>query len=74
MLSWTATHLTTTEPLADLHLHLDARCYFKTNAKRIADYPILLGFVRDVYAMDGVRSSTNPTHIKTHYYTSHPSR
>jgi putative glutathione S-transferase len=64
------------DPLADLHLHLVSvpRCYFKTNAKRIADYPNLLGFVRDVYAMDGVTSTTNPTHIKMHYYTSHPSR
>lgn len=47
-------------------------CYFKTNAKRIADYPNLLGFVRDVYSIEAVRSTTNLTHVKTHYFTSHP--
>jgi putative glutathione S-transferase len=48
-------------------------CYFKTNAKRIADYPNLLGFVRDVYqSIPAVRESTNLAHIKTHYYSSHP--
>ena len=47
-------------------------CYFKTNAKRIADFPNLVGFVRDVYSIDAVRKATNLTHIKTHYFTSHP--
>jgi len=46
--------------------------YFKTNKKRIMDYPNLLGFVRDVYAMDNVKKSINMDHIKTHYFTSHP--
>ena len=47
-------------------------CYFKTNAKRIADYPNLLGFVRDVYSIEAVRGTTNLTHVKAHYFTSHP--
>ena len=47
-------------------------CYFKTNEKRIADYPNLLGFVRDVYSREAVRRSTNIKHIKAHYFTSHP--
>jgi len=46
--------------------------YFKTNAKRLADYPNLLGFVRDCYADADVRSCINMDHIKTHYFTSHP--
>lgn len=46
--------------------------YFKTNEKRLVDYPNLLGFVRDVYSMEPVKRSINMDHIKTHYYTSHP--
>lgn len=46
--------------------------YFKTNKKRLADYPNLLGFVRDVYSMEPVKRSINMDHIKTHYFTSHP--
>jgi putative glutathione S-transferase len=46
--------------------------YFKTNKKRIVDYPNLLGFVRDVYSMESVKKVTNMDHIKTHYFTSHP--
>lgn len=47
-------------------------CYFKTNIKRISDFPNLLGFVRDVYAMGAVKRAINMDHIKVHYYTSHP--
>lgn len=47
--------------------------YFKTNKKRIVDYPNLLGFVRDVYSMENVKRAINMDHIKTHYFTSHPS-
>ena len=47
-------------------------CYFKTNLKRIGDYPNLLGFVRDLYAMQPIQRSINMAHIKTHYYSSHP--
>jgi len=46
--------------------------YFKTNAKRLSDYPNLLAFTRDVYAIEAMRRSTNLKHAKTHYYTSHP--
>lgn len=46
--------------------------YFKTNKKRIVDYPNLLGFVRDVYSMDDIQKTINMNHIKTHYFTSHP--
>lgn len=48
-------------------------CYFKTNAKRIADFPNLLGFMRDAYqTLPAVRESTNINHIKMHYFSSHP--
>lgn len=46
--------------------------YFKTNAKRIADYPNLLGFTRDVYSDAAIARTINISHIKTHYFTSHP--
>ena len=46
--------------------------YFKTNKKRIADYPNLLGFVRDVYSIQDIQKSIDMDHIKTHYFTSHP--
>ena len=46
--------------------------YFKTNVKRIADFPNLLGFVRDVYAVPSIRRSICMDHIKNHYFTSHP--
>lgn len=46
--------------------------YFKTNKKRLVDYPNLLGFVRDVYSMEPIKRSINMDHIKTHYFTSHP--
>jgi len=46
--------------------------YFKTNLRRIADYPNLLGYVRDIYSMDEVKDAINMDHIKMHYFTSHP--
>ena len=47
--------------------------YFKCNFARIVDYPNLLNFCRDVYQLPGVGASIRMDHIKTHYYTSHPS-
>merc|ERR1712157_273344 len=47
--------------------------YFKTNYKSIGkDYPNLLKFVRSCYAIPEIKASTNMKHIKTHYFTSHP--
>jgi len=46
--------------------------YFKTNKKRLADYPNLLGFCRDVYSMKDIQKTVNMDHIKTHYFASHP--
>jgi len=46
--------------------------YFKTNSKRVSDFPQLLGFVRDVYSIEAVQRTINMKHIKMHYFTSHP--
>lgn len=46
--------------------------YFKTNYKRIADYPNLLRFMRECYSVPAIRASTNIRHIKMHYFSSHP--
>lgn len=45
--------------------------HFKCNIRRIADYPALSGFLRDLYQMPGVAETVVMSHIKTHYYASH---
>ncbi|SAK39422.1 Glutathionyl-hydroquinone reductase YqjG [Caballeronia glebae] len=45
--------------------------HFKCNLRRIADYPSLSKFVRDIYRMPGVAATVNFEHIKRHYYESH---
>ena len=45
--------------------------HFKCNTRRIADYPNLSGYVRDLYQQPGVGETVNLEHIKNHYYTSH---
>lgn len=45
--------------------------HFKCNIRRIADYPSLWGFTRELYQWPGVRETTNFQHIKRHYYESH---
>lgn len=45
--------------------------HFKCNLRRIADYRSLTRFVREVYAMPGIRETVNFEHIKRHYYESH---
>jgi glutathionyl-hydroquinone reductase len=46
--------------------------HFKCNLKRIADYPNLSGFLREMYQLPGVAEICSFEHIKQHYYTSHP--
>ena len=46
--------------------------HFKCNIRRIADYPNLSNYLRDLYQVPGVSSTVNMQHIKTHYYTSQP--
>ena len=45
--------------------------HFKTNRQRIADYPHLSAYVRDLYQQTGVADTVNMQHIKHHYYRSH---
>ena len=45
--------------------------HFKCNLRRIADYPHLSGYLRDLYQVPGVAETVNFTHIKHHYYRSH---
>lgn len=45
--------------------------HFKTNLKRIADYPNLYNYLRDLYQVSGVAETVNMDHIKQHYYGSH---
>ena len=47
------------------HLH------FKCNRKRIADYPHLSGFLRDLYQVPGIAKTVNMDHIVRHYHYSH---
>lgn len=46
--------------------------HFKCNIRRIADYPALSRYLRDLYALEAVASTTRIDHIKNHYYRSHP--
>jgi putative glutathione S-transferase len=45
--------------------------HFKCNIRRLADYPDLFGYTRDLYQWPGVRATVNFGHIKRHYYMSH---
>ena len=47
--------------------------HFKTNRKRLVDYPNLWAYTRDLYQVPGVAATVNMDHIKTHYYGSHRS-
>ncbi len=45
--------------------------HFKCNLKRIADYPNLSNYVRDLYQYTSVAATVHMDHIKNHYYASH---
>jgi len=45
--------------------------HFKCNLRRIAEYPNLWGYVRDIYQTPGVSETCRLDHIKQHYYRSH---
>lgn len=45
--------------------------HFKCNLKRIADYPNLSNYVRELYQVPGVEGTVSLAHIKAHYYGSH---
>ncbi|MEX2516603.1 MAG: glutathione S-transferase family protein [Gammaproteobacteria bacterium] len=46
--------------------------HFKCNRRRIADYPNLSNYLRELYQYPGVEPTVNFRHIKQHYYRSHP--
>ena len=54
-------------------LRFDAVYYghFKTNLRRIEDYPNLSNYLRDLYQQPGVAETVDLGQIKTHYYGSH---
>ncbi|GAC1539953.1 MAG: glutathione S-transferase family protein [Candidatus Velthaea sp.] len=45
--------------------------HFKTNLRRIVDYPNLFGYVSDLYQTPKVAETVNFDHIKRHYYYTH---
>lgn len=45
--------------------------HFKCNLRRIADYPNLSNYLRELFQMPGVAETVNMDHIKRHYYASH---
>jgi putative glutathione S-transferase len=46
--------------------------HFKCNQRRIAEYPHLSRYLRELYRVPGVAPTVNMDHIKRHYYISHP--
>jgi glutathionyl-hydroquinone reductase len=47
--------------------------HFKCNIRRIADYPNLSAYTRDIYQWSGIAATVNFEHIRRHYYESHRS-
>jgi putative glutathione S-transferase len=45
--------------------------HFKCNIRRIADYPNLQAYLRDLYQVPGIEETVSIPHIKDHYYRSH---
>jgi len=45
--------------------------HFKCNIRRIADYPSLYGYLRELYQMEGIAATVDFDHIKRHYYATH---
>ena len=46
--------------------------HFKCNIRRIADYPSLSGYLRDLYRQPGIAATVRIDEIKAHYYATHP--
>ena len=45
--------------------------HFKTNIRRLVDYPNLWDYTKRIYNMPGIAETVNFDHIKQHYYGSH---
>ena len=46
--------------------------HFKCNRQRLEDYPHLSNYLRHLYQWPGVADTVDFSHIKRHYYISHP--
>ena len=46
--------------------------HFKCNRQRLEDYPHLSNYLRHLYKWPGVADTVDFSHIKRHYYISHP--
>ena len=46
--------------------------HFQCNLRRIADYPQLSGYVRELYQYPGIAATVDMDHIKRHYYRTQP--
>lgn len=46
--------------------------HFKTDKKRLVDYPNLWRFTRRIYQLEGVAKTVHFDHIREHYFRSHP--
>ena len=44
--------------------------HFKCNLRRVADYPNLWNYLRDLYQVPGIAETVSMDHIKRHYYGS----
>ncbi len=44
--------------------------HFKCNIRRIADFPNLSRFLKELYSIPEIKKTTDPRHIKIHYYWS----
>lgn len=47
--------------------------HFKTNKKRLTEYPNLWAYTRELYQVPSVAETVNMDHIKHHYFASHRS-
>jgi glutathionyl-hydroquinone reductase len=47
-------------------------CHFKTNLKRLSDYPNLSRYLKKLYRAPGIAATVDFATIKQHYFTSHP--
>ncbi len=45
--------------------------HFKCNVRRIADYPNMWGYLRDLYQQPGIKETVDISYSKAHYYGSH---
>ncbi len=45
--------------------------HFKCNVRRLADYPHLSAYLRDLFQLPGIAATVNFDHIKRHYYVTH---